>query len=299
MTLKQENLILSLIGSEPDGLKPIEIHKLLFMLEKLDSSMNVYEFIPYKRGCYSPTLSHDLHKLESEGYIKTVTMSTDDSVWRLTEKGRIKSFSARITGRRIVQFRHLYPLRGKALVVDVYKRYPYWAINSIIRDLILRDDPEALKSIQEACPTTKVPLASIGYEGRSIEDYINSLIKSGISVLCDVRKNPISRRYGFSKSTLGEICKGCGIEYRHYPQLGISSCDRQDLKCQSDYDSLFLRYERDILPFAQKELDEISNLVKSGCGVALTCFEASPAQCHRTRVLNAINDRIGVLAKLI
>lgn len=288
MTLKQENLILSLIGTESDGLKPIEIHKLLFMLEKLDSSMNVYEFIPYKKGCYSPTLSHDLRKLESEGYIETVAVGEGDSVWRLTEKGRIKSYSARNTGRRMVQFRHLYPLRGKALVVDVYKRYPYWAINSIIFDLLLRDAPDAMKAIQEARPTKKVPLASIGYEGRSIEDYINSLIRSGISVLCDVRKNPISRRYGFSKSTLREICEGCGIEYRHYPQLGIASSDRRDLKCQLDYDLLFSRYEKEILSDAQKELEEISSIVKSGRGVALTCFEANPAQCHRTKVLNAL-----------
>ena len=34
-------------------------------------------------------------------------------------------------------------------------------------------------------------------------------------------------------------------------------------------------------------------------GVAFTCFEANPAQCHRTRVINAITRKTGVEAEQI
>ena len=299
MTTKQENLVLALIGSEPDGLKSIEIHKLLFMLEKFDSSAHIYDYMPFKMGCYSPTLAHDLHKLTAKGYIKRCVDTHGRTLWRLTAEGEARSWGARISGRRVVQFRRLYPLRGKDLVVDVYKRYPYCAINSEIKDLLLRDDSDAIKRIQEANPATKVPLASIGYEGRTIENFFNALIASGIDILCDVRKNPISRKYGFSRSTLSELCKGCGIEYRHYPQLGIPSWERQALACQADYDALFAKYECEIIPNAQKEISEISLLVKQGRCVALTCFEANPAQCHRTRILNVIAAQTGIGVELL
>lgn len=299
MTTKQENLILALIGSEIDGLKPIEVHKLLFMLEKFDPAAHIYDYMPFKMGCYSPTLAHDLRKLEAKGYLKSAMDSHGKPLWRLTAEGEVRNWSVRMSGRRVVQFRRLYPLRGKDLVVDVYKRYPYCAINSEICDVLLRDEPDAIKNIQKACPTTKLPLASIGYEGRTIENYFNALIASGIGVLCDVRKNPVSRKYGFSRSTLSELCDGCGIEYRHYPQLGIPSWERQDLKCQADYDSLFLRYESEVLSVVQKEISLISDMVRHGRGVAITCFESNPAQCHRTRVLNAVSQHTGVHVTLI
>lgn len=299
MTLKQENLILSLIGSDPNGFKPIEIHKILFMLGKFDSSANIYEFVPYRKGAYSPTLAHDLLKLEYKGYIKQIVESNEENIWQLTSKGEERSFAARTSARRVIQFRHLYPLRGRELVVDVYKRYPYWAVNSEISDLLLRDDIEALKKITQAKPKRNISFASIGYEGRSVEDYFNKLICAGITILCDVRKNPISRKYGFSKSTLNEFCQGCRIEYRHYPQLGIPSVERQNLKCQNDYDELFEKYEKEVLSVAQKEIEEIAEMISNGKRVAVTCFENNPDQCHRTRVADAITRKIGVKAQVI
>ena len=269
------------------------------MLGRKDPSADIYEFMPYKMGCYSPTLSHDLRKLEAKGYLKYTEDSHGKPLWRLTAAGEARNFVSRMSARRVLQFRRIYPLRGIDLVFDVYKRFPYWAINSTISDLVLRDNPEVIDEIKRARPGQLVALASIGYEGRSVENYFNSLIKAGISVLCDVRKNPISRKYGFSRSTLERLCAGCHIEYRHYPQLGIPSWERKDLNCQDDYDSLFARYEEEVLPAVKRELDEISLLVKQGKGVALTCFEANPAQCHRTRILNTIVGLTGIDCELI
>ena len=50
-------------------------------------------------------------------------------------------------------------------------------------------------------------LFTIGYEGISLETYINKLIINDVNVLCDVRKNAYSQKYGFSKQTLELACK--------------------------------------------------------------------------------------------
>ena len=300
MTLAQENSVLSLIGTDPDGLKPIEIQKLMFMYTKLEETVPSYDFIPYEQGCYSPTLSQDIHTLAEKGLLKALNQDVKDKkVWTLTEKGKIRVFSKRATGIRFANFRRRYPRRGMDLIADVYRRYPYWAINSKIKDFVLGDDGKAMDKIEAARPTERIPLASIGYEGRTFENYLNALIRNGINVLCDVRKNPISRKYGFSKSTLKNACEGLGIEYRHFPELGIPSYERTDLRCQSDYDDLFAWYEKTVLPNHGDTLDVLARLVEANECIALTCFEANPAQCHRTRIINAIRRKIGVNAELI
>lgn len=295
MTRKQESLILSLLSMDPNGYEPVEIQKLMFLFTRAEEDVPSYEFFPYLRGGYSSTLRKDMERLAEKGWIRELPMKR----WVLTETGTIEVYSRRATQGRFRDFVTRYPYRRNELISYVYRRYPYWAINSAVKDEVLGGDGEALRAIEDVKPKAHLELSSIGYEGRSLENYLNALIRDGITVLCDVRKNPISRKYGFSKTTLEAACKGIDIEYRHYPQLGIPSEERRELSCQADYDQLFDWYERTVLPQQTDAVAELSNLVSTGCGVALTCFEANPAQCHRTRVLSAIEQRTGIEAKLI
>ena len=89
MTLAQENSILSLIGTEPEGLMPIEIQKLMFVYSKTELTSSLYEFIPYERGCYSPTLAQDIHKLAERRLLRAVNPGTEKKRWMLTEEGKI------------------------------------------------------------------------------------------------------------------------------------------------------------------------------------------------------------------
>lgn len=127
-------------------------------------------------------------------------------------------------------------------------------------------------------------LFTIGYESLSLESYINKLIINDVRVLCDVRKNAFSQKYGFSKSQLQQACTRVGIEYIHIPELGIDSEERQDLVSQKDYDILFAKYERTTLKTNETYLTIILNKIQEKGRVALTCFEKSPIQCHRGRV---------------
>ncbi|MCB1194143.1 MAG: DUF488 family protein [Leptospiraceae bacterium] len=88
---------------------------------------------------------------------------------------------------------------------------------------------------------------TIGYEGKSIEEFINSLIKENIRALCDVRNNPLSMKYGFSKGQLKKITNNFKIEYFHIPGLGIPSQKRKNLSTNEDYLNLFKSYSNTTL----------------------------------------------------
>jgi uncharacterized protein (DUF488 family) len=184
-------------------------------------------------------------------------------------------------------------LRGDPLVAETYRRYPYYAIRSEILSR-LRLEPGALERIKKARPAIQTcGLLTIGYEGRNIEDFVNELLRNGVTLLCDVRRNPVSRKYGFAKSTLSRACEGVGIRYEHLPELGIDSEDRRGLEAQEDYDRLFAAYERDTLPRQEKSLTEIGKWIAEGTRVALTCYERRPEQCHRNRIVNALERATG------
>ena len=138
-------------------------------------------------------------------------------------------------------------------------------------------------------------MLTIGYEGKSLDTYLNQLIKASVTLLCDVRRNAISRKYGFSGSTLSEACSQVGILYVHLPGLGIASSERQGLSKNEDYVVLFSAYKEERLPNHEPELDRIQSwIVKEKHRVALTCFERDPHHCHRHCVADAIAKRAGV-----
>ena len=255
-----------------------------------------FEFIPSRYGCYSPNLSRTLQKLQDKHLIKSYNYN-DDVILTLTVEGRW--YAMGLSSSRMNDFLKSYSLRGNDLILDIYNRFPYWGIKSISCDSILLNDYQIINKIKNYLPKGNIKLASIGYQNRSFENYLNALIKNNINILCDVRKNPVSRIYGFSKSTLMSACKYLDIEYIHYPELGIPSNDRVSLKTQEDYDSLFKYYEKKILPKSINYVDEIISFINSNNNVALTCFEENPEQCHRTRILNYISRNTGIKPKLI
>ena len=118
--------------------------------------------------------------------------------------------------------------------------------------------------------------------------------KTDVIVLCDVRRNPLSRKYGFSKKILMQkSCEGVGIRYEHLPELGIASEDRRSLTSQEDYDALFDVYERETLPNQVDALKTIMDWIGKGERVALTCYERLPKQCHRACVAKELERRFG------
>lgn len=136
-------------------------------------------------------------------------------------------------------------------------------------------------------------LLTIGYEGRSLEEYLGLLRDAGCTLLCDVRRNAFSHKRGFSKRALADGCAGARIRYEHRPGLGIASADRRGVETPADVAALFTRYRQAMLPARGSDVAEIATWLRSGETVALTCFERDPRQCHRHLVADVLVSATG------
>lgn len=127
-------------------------------------------------------------------------------------------------------------------------------------------------------------LFTVGYEGQSIEDFIAFLKQEGIRQIADVRKNPVSRKKGFSKNRLAEALNRAGIAYAHFPGLGVPREWRELAKKKTiTRAKMFRDYEKKVLPKEEDDLEEIKHLAKEK-PTALLCFEADACDCHRHSV---------------
>ena len=287
----RQKQLLGLLQALGGDVQNLDFQKYLFLYCQESDAPPIYEFIPYKFGAFSFTSYADRRKLIERGLL-----ASDENRWRLTSIGRDTVQAIGYSTSRIDAFTHRYgALRGKALVADTYRRYPYYATRSEIVDQILGRESEAIQRIGDAKRTspTTAGVFTIGYEGHTLESYLNQLLQANIILLCDVRRNPISRKFGFSKRTLANACEGVGIAYRHIPELGIASEQRRSLNTQADYDALFEAYEREILPLQRTFLSQLSKWSQTCGSIALTCYEHDPQQCHRHCIAEELERKFG------
>lgn len=286
MLFSRQRQLLQLLDALGGSSGMLDFQKLLFLFCQEPSTGEApYDFVPYNFGAFSFTSYADRRKLIERGLLE------NQDGWHITDEGR------KIIGRAMdVQLaafakRHR-GMHGDALVADTYRRFPFFAIRSEIAERVLKGDDAALARIKAVRTKVTGPaLSTIGYEGHTLESYLTILLKSGVTVLCDVRRNPISRKYGFSKNTLARGCEGVGIRYEHLPELGIASDQRQSLDTLADYDALFDEYERTWLPKQGVALKKIQGWIDDGESVTLTCYEHLPHQCHRHCVAEALEGK--------
>lgn len=123
-------------------------------------------------------------------------------------------------------------------------------------------------------------LFTIGFAGKSAEQFFTSLVKHGVRKVIDIRLNNVSQLAGFTKKNdLKYFLKViCDIEYQYLPQLTASK-------------ELLQAYRNEKLPWAEYEktylqLLEDRQVLKSlkpedfdkAC---LLCSEEKPDHCHR------------------
>src|SRR5262245_61506097 len=126
---------------------------------------------------------------------------------------------------------------------------------------------------------------STGYEGRDIDALVADLRAQGVTVVADVRQNAISRKPGFSKRSLREHLERAGIDYVHLPALGNPRENRAAFHAGEP--AARERYREGLgSPEAKAALDDLARRAQDRV-VALLCYEADPAVCHRSLVLEA------------
>lgn len=132
---------------------------------------------------------------------------------------------------------------------------------------------------------------TIGYEGLSIEEFVAALVKNKIGIIADVRKNPVSRKKGFSKRQLGKALEEAGIKYRHFPGLGVPTEWRKKAKNEEiTRKKMFRDYVRKILPKQGEDLDVLGKILKRE-KLSLLCYEADFSDCHRKFVADELLER--------
>ena len=287
MLYYRRKILLALLETFGGKLTAKSLQKYLFLFTRKQSD-KAFDFVPYKYGCFSFQANQDIATLSKYGYLKV----TESPNGRYIELNKVNE--GYCAGLDLFDRHALLAVKdefGKlsqtGLIKYTYINYPYWATKSSIASQILSKE-ELAKVNSQVRSFTEPVLFSIGYEGITLETYINKLIINDVKVLCDVRKNAFSQKYGFSKNQLEQACSGVGISYIHIPQLGIESEERQDLRSQQDYDILFKKYEKSTRVSKDVYVNQIKELINTYKRVAITCFEKNPAQCHRTRVANKL-----------
>lgn len=130
-------------------------------------------------------------------------------------------------------------------------------------------------------------LFTIGYEGASVDDFLETLKTVDVAAVLDVRQVSSSRRPGFSKNQLREALEAVGIGYYHFAGLGDPKEGRLAARRGQhiEFKRIFnLHMET---PKAQADLEAASQLAqeKTCC---LFCYEREPSHCHRSIVANKI-----------
>ena len=133
---------------------------------------------------------------------------------------------------------------------------------------------------------------TIGHSNVGVDVLIESLKRSAIEVLCDIRRFPMSRRNPqFNREELAASLAEVGIEYQHWPSLGGRRTPAKDSINLGLRDAGFRGFADYMWT---PEFDEaIASLLDLAATkrLAVMCAEAVPWRCHRSLLSDALLAR--------
>jgi uncharacterized protein (DUF488 family) len=280
----RRKIILSLFQLCNGKIEKTKLQKLLFLYSQRKENSE-YDFVPYKFGCYSYSANADFVTMVKKEYLS----ESEKGYSKIDPKDYLKTLKSKDKDLLTETVTSYGNMGSETLIKHTYINFPYYAINSTIAENILTEEYYnlVLNSIPNA---SEKSIFTIGYEGVSLEKYLNKLVQNNVKLLVDVRKNPLSMKYGFSKTLLSRFCESLGIKYKHIPAVGINSNQRQTLEKQEDYDLLFESYKETTLKETSSSQKEIIDLLNKYNRIALTCFESNICQCHRLPLAQSLQS---------
>jgi len=278
--LNRQRMILALLNEAGGSASKLCATKWAFLLReetRTHGGPAFYQFLPYKWGPFSFCLYQEATALERDGYI-----STSGQRWELTRAGA--SAARRLDGARFEEVANVIRSHGTKSADDLmeyaYRKYPWFTVNSERQQLARREDAE-------------IAVYTAGYERLLLDGFLDGLMRRGIRRIIDVRSNPVSRRYGFHKSTLSRVASSVQIDYVHVPELGIASDLRKDLDAPGARETLFDHYESATIPAHADSVLTVADFMKERPSV-LVCMEACHHECHRSRLADAVAVATGL-----
>lgn len=261
---KQENILAFLLIDEGPTTLYESLHDWLLQIGGIleEHGETPFDFIQHRDSSFSFVLEHSLSTLEKKGLISQNGAIKVEDADALRDMSRKVNFDLQLCIRSTIK-KH----SEKAPTTSSY--------------VFTTTDCQ-----ETACDC----IFTTGYEGKTLDSFMISLLKSGIKTLVDVRCNAVSRKFGFSKKQLNYACSKVDLNYIHMPELGIPTEARQSLKTQKDYDNLFASYTKNILSERRLEQDNLIEILDESPS-ALMCYEANPMQCHRTHLAKSLSDK--------
>lgn len=275
--LERQRILLELVRATGKTPSRTHIMKWLFLLKQecaIDQQLAYYDFLPYRFGPFSFVVSRELADLATHGLLAPDQLRIPALALPAAEDEVAKLGHSVISMIREIM-RKYGNLSRRELIQAVYKLYPWFASRSELSKIRVFNRAE-------------LAVYTIGYEGRSIDSLLNTLLFNGIRKLIDVRKNSFSRKYGYSGKTLDKLCKKVEIEYVQYPELGIPSGMRTNIDSVEQRERLFDYYESSILSREGKAIEQAA-IHCTEVPSALMCFENTPQLCHRGRLATSVS----------
>lgn len=134
---------------------------------------------------------------------------------------------------------------------------------------------------------------TIGYEGSSLEKFLETLKSVNIDLLVDLRDITVSRKKGFSKNQLRLALENVGIDYSHLRGLGDPKDGRIAARegRLSDFVAIYNRHLKSEVAVSDfnKLLSEVDFK-----RVALLCYEINATSCHRKIVADKLANFLGL-----
>jgi hypothetical protein len=144
--------------------------------------------------------------------------------------------------------------------------------------------PASATSLVEHNATLRT-LATIGYEGRDIETFVTEIAQHQVTVVVDVRETPLSRKSGFSKTSLSAALSDVGVGYEHLRGLGNPKENRDAFRAGQT--AAIRRFEKRLSGPGAQDMEALRSTV-AGERAALLCFERDHLTCHRSSIASAL-----------
>lgn len=128
-----------------------------------------------------------------------------------------------------------------------------------------------------------ITLCTIGFTGKTAEEFFRLLTEAGVKKVIDVRENRGGQLSGFAKhpDLSFFLQRIAGIAYVHEPRLAPSTEIRKAYRTTGDwpqYEAAFLDLMR------ERDIPAALNPADFQGPVALLCSEPGPEKCHRRLV---------------
>lgn len=287
--LNRQRLILALLDRSSGSMQHTMLVKFAFLLRQetpVGEDRTFYHFVPYRQGPFSFALYRELESLGRDGYVewgeKSFSLCPKTRRQSQEQIERLSATQAEAADSVVQEYRR----RSRpSLLREVYRRYPWYAMKSELKEYFPADLPVP--------PRRRAAAYTVGYEGKSVDEFFNGLLASGMKGVVDVRANPVSRKYGFAKRSMSRIAGNLGLAYHHLPELGITGNHRASLSDFDSYQRLLDKYETKMLPDRRKHVRKATDLLRSQPR-ALLCMEKDVKCCHRGRLADRVAAESGL-----